>query len=151
MSASLAATTRPETGPLPRDSTLNLSAGIASVTVAVTLVALKLWALGATGALSVAASLADSALDLMVSLGGLAAIAYAAKPADEDHAFGHSSAEDLAALGQSAFILVSAGVIGWAAAARLLSGTATELAAEGRGIAVMVVSLLLTAALVLWQ
>ncbi|HBR99401.1 MAG TPA: hypothetical protein DD979_18790 [Gammaproteobacteria bacterium] len=78
---------------------LNLSAGMASVSVALVLVGLKLWALGQTGALSVAASLADSAMDLMVSLGGLAAIWYAARPADEDHAFGHTSAEDLAALG----------------------------------------------------
>jgi ferrous-iron efflux pump FieF len=68
-------------------------------------VVLKLWALGQTGALSVAASLADSAMDLMVSLGAMAAILYAARPADEDHAFGHTSVEDLAALGQSVFIL----------------------------------------------
>jgi ferrous-iron efflux pump FieF len=40
---------------------------------------------------------------------------YAARPADEDHAFGHTSAEDLAALAQAAFILVSAVLIGWAA------------------------------------
>jgi ferrous-iron efflux pump FieF len=130
---------------------LNLSAGAASVTVASVLVALKLWALGETGALSVAASLADSAMDLMVSLGGLAAIVYAARPPDEDHAFGHSSAEDLAALGQSIFILVSAGVIGWAAVARLLSDTPVELRSEGRGMIVMGVSIALTLALVLWQ
>ncbi len=130
---------------------LNLSAGLLSVSVALVLVLAKLWALGATGSLSVAASLADSALDLMVSLAGLAAIAYAAKPADEDHAFGHSSAEDLAALGQSLFILVSAAVIGWAAVARLLAGAPPVLMAEGRGIAVMVFSIVLTLALVLWQ
>ena len=58
---------------------LNLSAGLASVLVALILVGLKLWALGETGALSVAASLADSAMDLMVSLGGLMAILYAAE------------------------------------------------------------------------
>ena len=100
---------------------LNLSAGLASVGVAAILVALKLWALSATGALSVAASLADSAMDLMVSLGAAAALVYAAKPADEDHAFGHTSAEDLAALGQALFVLISAGVITWAAVARLLA------------------------------
>ncbi len=120
--------------------------------MALTLVALKLWALGETGALSVAASLADSAMDLMVSLGGLAAIAYAARPPDEDHAFGHTSAEDLAALGQSAFILVAAGVIGWSALGRLLSGDAAPaLTSEITGIAVMAASIALTGALVLWQ
>lgn len=137
--------------PAPRAKRLNLSAGLASVTVALVLVALKLWALGQTGALSVAASLADSAMDLMVSLGGLMAIVYAARPADEDHAFGHSSAEDLAALGQSLFILVSAGAIAVAAVRRLLSEAPAPLASETEGIAVMAVSIVLTLALVLWQ
>ena len=130
---------------------LNLSAALASVCVAGVLVALKLWALGETGALSVAASLADSAMDLMVSLGAMAAIFYAAKPADEDHAFGHTSAEDLAALGQALFILISAGVITWAAVARLLHPVAGVLQAEGRGMIVMTVSVVLTLGLVLWQ
>jgi ferrous-iron efflux pump FieF len=136
---------------MARGSALNLSAGAASVTVALILVALKLWALGMTASLSVAASLVDSGLDLMMSLGGLVAIIYAARPADEDHAFGHSSAEDLAALAQSLFILISAVVIGWTAIDRLLSGAPATLAAQGRGIAVMLVSIALTFALVFWQ
>ena len=130
---------------------LNLSAAAASVCVAGLLVALKLWAFGATAALSVAASLADSAMDLMVSLGAAAAILYAAKPADEDHAFGHTSAEDIAALGQALFILISAGVITWAAVVRLIYPVAGVLQAEGRGMMVMAVSVVLTLALVLWQ
>jgi ferrous-iron efflux pump FieF len=130
---------------------LNLSAGAASVIVASVLVLLKLWALGQTGSLSVAASLADSAVDLMVSLGAMAAIIYAAKPADEDHAFGHSSAEDLAALGQSVFVLISAAVITAAATRRLTDTQATPLQAETAGILIMVVSIVLTLGLVLWQ
>lgn len=130
---------------------LAISAGLASVLVAAVLVALKLWALAETGALSIAASLADSAMDLMMSLGAAAAIVYAARPADEDHAFGHTSAEDLAALAQSAFILVSAGVIGWAAVARLIAPSPPVLVAEGRGMIVMAVSVALTLALVWWQ
>jgi ferrous-iron efflux pump FieF len=123
-----------------RNTHLNLSAGMASASVALVLVGLKLWALGETHALSVAASLADSAMDMMVSVGGLAAIWYAARPADEDHAFGHSSAEDLAALGQSLFIMVSGGIITWAAIARLVAEQPPELAAEGKGIVVMTVA-----------
>jgi len=130
---------------------LNLSAGMLSAMVALVLVLAKLWALSETGALSVAASLADSSLDLMVSLAGLAAIAYAARPPDEDHAFGHGSAEDLAALGQSLFILISAGVITYAAIARLIAGPPGPIMAEERGIAVMVLSVILTLGLVLWQ
>jgi ferrous-iron efflux pump FieF len=130
---------------------LAISAGLASVLVAGVLVALKLWALAETGALSIAASLADSALDLMMSLGAAAAIVYAARPADEDHAFGHTSAEDLAALAQATFILVSSGVIGWTAIQRLNADTPHQLASEGRGLVVMVTSIVLTLGLVWWQ
>lgn len=130
---------------------LAITAGLASVLVAGILVMLKLWALAETGALSIAASLADSAMDLVMSLGAAAAIVYAAQPADEDHAFGHTSAEDLAALAQSTFILVSAGVIGWAAVARLIAPEPPVLMAEGRGMLVMVISIILTLALVWWQ
>lgn len=134
------------------DVRLNLSAGAASVLVAAALVALKLWALGQTHALSVAASLTDSAIDLLVSVSGLMAIIYAAKPADEDHAFGHTSAEDLAALAQAVLVTVSALVIGYGAIERLTGAhDADVIHAEGRGIIVMVLSISLTLALVLWQ
>ena len=133
------------------DTRLNLSAGLFSVSVALILVLVKLWAFAQTGSLAVAATLADSGLDLMMSIGGLAAITYAAKPADDDHNFGHTSAEDLAALGQSLFILASSGVIAFAAVARLLNDTVTLPEREGLGIGVMVFSIIITFALVLWQ
>lgn len=129
---------------------LNISAGAAAALVALVLIGLKLWALSATSALSIAASLADSALDLMMSLGGLAAVFYAARPPDKDHAFGHSAAEDLAALGQAVFIIISAGVIGWAAITRLLSATPLPLMAQGPGMIAMAGSIVLTLALVGW-
>lgn len=136
---------------LPPGTRLNASAGLASSSVAGLLVLLKLWALSETNALSVAASLADSAMDFMVSLAAFLAILYAARPPDEDHAFGHSSAEDLAALGQAVFVSLSGVVIGWAAVARLLAPTPAPLQQEGRGMLVMALSILLTGALVLWQ
>ena len=130
---------------------LNISAGLISVLVAVLLVAMKLWALGQTGALSVAASLADSGLDLMISMGALAAMIYAAKPADEDHAFGHTSVEDLASLAQSMFILISAGVIAGSSLRRLWAPDRMTIGAEREGMAVMLASIVLTAGLVIWQ
>lgn len=133
------------------DTRMNLTAGAASVSVALILVGIKVWALAQTSALSVAASLVDSAMDLMVSLGAMAAMFYAAKPADEDHAFGHTSAEDLAALGQALFILISAAVIGWAGVQRLLSPGEVMLASETNGMVALGLSMVLTAALVLWQ
>ncbi|WP_417261847.1 cation diffusion facilitator family transporter [Celeribacter sp.] len=133
------------------DTRLNLSAGLASVSVATILVLAKLWALSLTGSLSIAASLADSAMDFLIAAGGLLAIYYASRPPDDDHTFGHTSAEDLAALAQSVFILVSAGVIGVTSVRRLLSPAPKEMMAEGAGIAVMILSIVLTIALVLWQ
>jgi ferrous-iron efflux pump FieF len=130
---------------------LNLSAGLASVGVALVLVLLKLWALMQTGALSIAASMADSAMDLLISGAGLWAIIYAARPADDDHTFGHSSVEDLVSLGQALFVMASALSIGWLAIRRLISDTPPDLEAEGTGIAVMLVAVVLTAGLVLWQ
>ncbi len=87
----------------------------------------------------------------MMSGAALAAIIYAARPADEDHAFGHSSAEDLAALAQAVFILIASGVISVAAVWRLLVPVNGTIMAEGRGIAVMGFSIILTVGLVLWQ
>lgn len=130
---------------------LAASAGVAAVVVALSLAALKFWAMQATGSLTVAASLADSAIDAVASMTGLAAILYAAKPADDDHAFGHGSAEDLAALGQAALILISAGAIAWRAAVRLSDPAPVSLAAEGFGMAIMAGSVVLTLALVAWQ
>jgi ferrous-iron efflux pump FieF len=135
----------------PALNRLNLSAAIASVAVALTLVGLKLWALLATGAISVAASLTDSALDLIVSGAAAVAVIYAARPPDDDHAFGHTSVEDLAALGQALFVAAAALAIGIGAAQRLITGPARPMAAETVGIAIMAGSAVLTLALVWWQ
>ena len=130
---------------------LNRRAAQASVAVAVSLLALKLWALWMTGALSIAASLADSALDLVMSGAALVAVLYAAKPPDDDHAFGHTSVEDLAALGQAVFLSLVAVALAFGALWRLGQGEAPRIAAELAGILAMGLSILLTGALVLFQ
>jgi ferrous-iron efflux pump FieF len=128
---------------------LNVSAGIASISVAVILVSAKSWAWAATGSLAVAASVIDSALDLVVSAANLAAILYAAKPADEDHRFGHHSIEDIAAMAQAVIVTLAAVMLAWRGIERLL--TPEPLASEGAGIAVMLFSIAVTSALVWWQ
>lgn len=130
---------------------LNLSAARASVGVALALIAVKIWALWVTGALSIAASLADSTMDLIMSLGAMLAVRYAARPPDEDHAFGHTSAEDLTAFVQSLFLTAAAVGLAVSALSRLLAEAPPELAREGAGIVAMVISMALTAGLVLWQ
>lgn len=134
---------------MSRTHRLNVSAGVASVAVASLLVAIKLWALTVTGALSVAASLTDSAIDLFASVVGLVGIFYAAKPPDSDHAFGHSAIEDLVALGHAGLVAASAGLIAWNALLRF--GAPPPLGSEAEGIVVMVVSTCITLCLVIWQ
>jgi len=92
-----------------------------SVGVAVVLVALKAFALGASGSVAVLASLADSGLDLLASLATFHAVRWAAAPPDEDHRFGHGKGEALAALVQAGLIFASALFIGWEALDRILN------------------------------
>lgn len=128
---------------------LNLSAAAASIVVAVLLIAIKTWAQVETGALSIAASLVDSVLDLMIAAANLAAMLYAARPADDDHTFGHTAAEDIVALAQAAIVSASGLLIFYGGALRLWEPVA--IAAEGAGLAVMLVALVLTGGLVWWQ
>ncbi len=123
----------------------------AAVAVALALVLIKAWALAATGALSVAASLADSALDVLMSATALVAVRYAARPADDDHAFGHTSVEDLSALAQAVAVTAAAVAIAWAAALRLIEGRPSGIASEGPALIALALSAALTGALVLWQ
>lgn len=128
---------------------LDMSAGAAALGVAALLVGVKLWALLETGALTIAASLADSAVDLVASLGAIASIRYAARPPDADHRFGHTAVEDLFALAQAALVSVSALAIAWRALARIGEGAA--LTAAGTGLTVMLSATALTLGLVAWQ
>ncbi len=84
------------------------SAAMASISVALVLVALKTWASWRTGSTAMLGSLADSALDLIASLATLTGVWIASRPADEDHRFGHGKAEALAAIFQVMLIALSA-------------------------------------------
>ncbi len=65
---------------------------------------MKSYAWSETDSVSVLTSLLDSSLDVLISALNLAAVIYAAKPADEDHSFGHSAIEDIVGLVQATFI-----------------------------------------------
>ena len=72
---------------------LNRSAAFASISVALLLTGLKLWAVVETGSTAMLGSLADTLLDLIASLATLYAVWLSAQPADEEHRFGHRSEE----------------------------------------------------------
>ena len=124
-------------------------ASFASVGAALFLIVLKFGAFLQTGSVSVLSSLFDSALDAAASIVNLLAIRQALVPADAEHRFGHGKAEPLAGLVQVAFILGSSVVLAVEVVHRFRSGAAvTEVET---GVAVMVISLIVTGLLVLLQ
>ncbi|AYC34392.1 cation diffusion facilitator family transporter [Pseudomonas cavernae] len=124
-------------------------ATLASLAVACILIVAKGIAWWLSGSVSLLAGLTDSLLDGAASLLNLLAVHYALRPADEDHRYGHGKAEALSAMAQALFIAGSAVLIGVQAAERLQQPQVLE--GTRLGIAVMLLALALTAALLLFQ
>jgi len=124
-------------------------AGIASVAAAALLIAIKLYAYVETNSVSMLSTLFDSALDLGASSVNLFAIRQALTPADAEHRFGHGKAEPLAGLVQVAFILGSSVLLAVEVVQHFI--TPQVVSRQGLGIAVMVVSIAITLALILFQ
>ncbi|MFC3608714.1 cation diffusion facilitator family transporter [Stutzerimonas tarimensis] len=121
----------------------------AALATALFLAACKAVAWWLSGSVSLLAGLTDSLLDGAASMLNLMAVHYSLRPADDDHRYGHGKAEALAGLGQAAFIAISALVVGYQGVDRLLNPA--PLGAAGVGIAVMILSLVMTALLLAYQ
>lgn len=121
----------------------------ASVAVATALIAAKAVAWIWTGSVAMLSSLVDSGLDVLASMLNMLAVRHALTPADREHRFGHGKAEALAGLGQSAFILASAGFVLYEAVRRFRDPRPVEQGAFGIG--VMLLSIALTLALLFYQ
>jgi cation diffusion facilitator family transporter len=121
----------------------------ASLAVASILIITKAIAWWLSGSVSLLAGLTDSVLDGAASFLNLLAVHYALRPADDDHRYGHGKAEAMAGMAQALFIAVSALLIGYQAVERLLQPQ--PLGDAGVGIAVMLLSLGLTVALLALQ
>ncbi|WP_374448028.1 cation diffusion facilitator family transporter [Stella sp.] len=124
-------------------------AGRASVAVAASLIAMKVAAYVATDSVALLSSLLDSLLDLAASVVNMLAIRHALVPADDEHRFGHGKAEPLAGLAQAAFIAGSAVLLFFEAGRRLVDPQ--PVSNTGVGVLVMVVSILASLALVVFQ
>jgi ferrous-iron efflux pump FieF len=132
-----------------KSGALNRSAAIASIAVAALLVGLKGWAAWSTGSTAMLGSLADTMLDLVASMATLAGVWVAAQPADDDHRFGHGKAEALAAMFQVVLISISALGLAFRAVEQIIGGQRTS--AAGEGIAVSLIAMAATLALLAWQ
>ena len=142
-------TPRPAAADRRRAARLMRLATYASVSTAILLVAAKLAAWIATDSVAMLSALVDSGLDVLASVVNLLAVRQALQPADREHRFGHGNAEALAGLGQAAFIAGSAVFLLFQAVRRLASPEAVE--NSGIGIAVMVLAIVATLALVTFQ
>lgn len=121
----------------------------ASLAVATVLILCKAIAWYLSGSVSLLAGLTDSILDGAASFLNLLAVHYALRPADDDHRYGHGKAEALAGMGQALFIGVSAVFIAIQAVERLRSPA--PIGEAGIGVAVMLLSLVLTLGLLTLQ
>ena len=121
----------------------------ASISVALILIVAKTIAWGASGSVSLLATLIDSTLDAMASLINLVAVRHALSPADKEHRFGHGKAEALAGLGQAAFIAGSAGFLLLESGRRMLNPVPLE--SYGPGVLVMLFAIAATLSLLVFQ
>ncbi|WP_297691888.1 cation diffusion facilitator family transporter [Phenylobacterium sp.] len=120
-----------------------------SVATASILAAIKLAAWLTSGSVALLASMADSGLDLLASLGTFFAVRYAVAPPDPEHRFGHGKAEAFASLMQAGLVFASAALIAREAIGDLLGPH--PLKDEDWAIVVMLVSTALTGVLIAAQ
>ncbi|MCP5381527.1 MAG: cation diffusion facilitator family transporter [Kordiimonadaceae bacterium] len=121
----------------------------ASVTVAVTLIALKTWGYIESGSVAIFGTLLDSVMDSLSSIIIFAAVRFAMVPADKDHRFGHGKAEAIAGLLQAFIIFASSLILLREVIEKIINPRAIDKPVLGAGI--IAISVLLTILLVIYQ
>jgi ferrous-iron efflux pump FieF len=128
---------------------LNIRAAIAALTVSTILIVTKTIAYQDSGSVAVLGSLIDSVMDLLVSVVSFAAIRLSLIPADDDHRFGHGKAEALAGVVQAVVITISALLLIFESIKKFIEPA--KIKNPDQGIMVMVLAIVLTLGLVLYQ
>ncbi|MCE1198522.1 MAG: cation diffusion facilitator family transporter [Marinilabiliales bacterium] len=93
---------------------------VLSIIAAVATIGLKGFAYLATGSVGLLSDALESFVNLLAAMVAYYAISIAEKPADEEHAFGHSKAEYFSSAIEGGLIVVAACSIVWSAYPRLL-------------------------------
>jgi len=114
------------------------SYAVLSIAAAVLTIGLKFWAYLLTGSVGLFSDAAESVVNLVAAVAALWALIYAARPPDEEHAFGHNKAEYFSSGLESALILVAAVGIGVTAWERLVDPQPLE--NVGLGLSVTIVA-----------
>jgi len=124
-------------------------AAYASVFAGALLTIIKLIAFIFTGSVALLTSLIDSLIDVVASLINMVAVKQSLIPADKEHRFGHGKVESLAGLAQAAFICGSVIFILFESVSELVNPVKVEHGVMGIG--VMLISIVVTIVLVLFQ
>lgn len=120
-----------------------------SVSLALTLCIIKTLGALYTGSLAILSSLIDSLADVFASSISFVAIKFSTKPANIKHRYGYGRAESVSALAQSAFIAGSGLFVMYDGINRIINPAPLE--KTGLGIVIMIISLLATCGLILFQ
>ncbi|HET8541791.1 MAG TPA: cation diffusion facilitator family transporter [Anaeromyxobacter sp.] len=107
-----------------------------SVAAAVATIALKAIAYRLTGSVGLLSDALESLVNLAAALLTLAMVSLAARPPDDDHAFGYGKAEYFSSGAEGALILAAAGAIAWAAVRRILAPQPIESVGLGAAVSV---------------
>ena len=91
-----------------------------SIAAAIATISLKTTAWLLTGSVGLLSDAAESVVNLVAAVVAMAALRWATKPADEEHAYGHAKAEYFSAGVEGALIVVAAAAIAVTAVDRLL-------------------------------
>ena len=137
--------------PLTQDQAnkLKKAAATGSILLALTLCILKGFGVFYTGSLAVLSSMVDSLSDIFASLITFIAVKISVKPASYQYRYGYGKAEALSALFQAAFIAGSGVFILYDAFMRLQNPVSLQ--QTDFGLAIMIISLILTLILVAFQ
>jgi cation diffusion facilitator family transporter len=120
-----------------------------SIAAAVVTMGLKGLAYHLTGSIGLLSDALESLVNLAGALMALAMLTAAARPPDEDHAYGHSKAEYFSSVLEGTLILVAAASIGVAAVERLVSPRPLQQVGVGMAVSVAASLVNLGVALVL--
>jgi cation diffusion facilitator family transporter len=105
-----------------------------SIAAAVSTIALKTAAWALTGSVGLLSDALESVVNLVAAIMTLAMLAVAARPANEEHAYGYGKAEYFASGVEGALILLAAVAIAWTSIGRLRAPAPIEEAWLGVGI-----------------
>jgi cation diffusion facilitator family transporter len=114
---------------------------VLSIAAAVLTIGLKLGAYLLTGSVGLFSDAAESVVNLVAAVAALWALIYAARPPDEEHAYGHNKAEYFSSGLESALILIAAVWIGIAAWGRLVDPQPLQNVGLGLSVALVAAAL----------